>query len=825
MSQSNRYKSTIAVRRVNLFYSALAGLAVAVVVALVWYILDTRERALIDRVTESTGRGVEALIQKDIEDRVILLSGLAHRWEQPAGIPRVDWEAAVRNIHETQPGYEAIGWVDTSLHVRWVLLPDGSEPVPDVDLRSRPPALAAAQAARDLDTVVLSVPLESVHGFKGFEMYLPVYRPSPDGRKFDGLMISVLLIDPLLKTLLPLDLMAEHEVIVSINGQTLFSTDPEHLVADQRWAQQRRFELYDLNWQLEVAPKAEFLLEAYSRFSSAMLTLLVLLSSLTALTVYSVLTSRGRARQVRNAARRLDRLFKNLPGMAYRCQARDPWPMEFVSDGCRTLCGYDPDELETQRVLWGELIHPDDQKMVRQAVQSSVAEQRQFQIIYRIRHRDGGERWVWEQGQGVFVDEKAVAIEGFITDITHRKRVEETLRVHNEVLERLATGGTFEHILLHLVEGMEKIRPGIVGSVLLLDSKTGSLRHGVAPNLPDFFNEAINGVEIGPCVGSCGAAAFLGKRVVVESIATHPYWEKYRALAQKAGLMACWSEPIISSTGRVLGTFAMYYRKAQSPTSADLELIQNAAHLAGITIEHNKTEQELLTYQRQLRDLASELAITEERERRKIATELHDEVGQSLAATKIKLSTLRQSGKANELAQELIEADQLLEATIQVARNLTFELVSPVLHELGLEAAIESLIEDAKRRDGISYRFDDDGRDKPMGEALKVVLFKAVRELLFNVFKYAQADSVYVKIARDDGQVKVCVEDDGVGFVLPETGFHISTQGGYGLFNINERLDYLGGRLEIECKPGQGTRVTLVAPLDIQPPNMEGEGI
>ncbi len=425
----------------TLVYSLLAGLGVAVAVAMVWYILDGLERALIDRVTESTGRGVEALIKNDIEDRVTLLSGLAHRWGQPAELTRAEWEAAVRNIFETQPGYEAIGWVDTSLHVRWPLLHEVNEtPVPDLDLRSRPRALAAAQAALDRDNVAFTDPLDSIHGGKGFGIYIPVYRPTPDGRKFDGLVGSVLLIDALLESVLPADLLAEHEVIISINGQTLFRTEPERPTTNQQWAKHRRFKLYDLNWQLEIVPKTEFLLDAYSRFSKTMLALLVILSSLAALTVYSLLTSRGRARQARDTARRLDQLLKNLPGMAYRCQDREHWPMVFVSDGCRALCGYNREELETQRVLWGTLIHPEDQEAVKQDVQLSAAEKRPFQLVYRIRHRDGGDRWVWEQGQRVPSDTATEMLEGFIMDITERVTSRRELAKEKAVLQTIVNG-------------------------------------------------------------------------------------------------------------------------------------------------------------------------------------------------------------------------------------------------------------------------------------------------------------------------------------------------------------------------------------------------
>lgn len=448
LTQSNHDKSTIAARRDVFLYSALAGFVVAVVVAVFWYILDTRERAQIESLTAATSRGVETLIKKDIEGRVALLSGFARRWEQPTAIPRPDWEAVVRNILETQPAYQSIAWLDTSMNISWILRHEGSKAGPHNDLQSRPHSLTTTSLAHDRDRGVLTTPMLTksmltkpsvlVNSDSIIEIYQPVYLPGPDGRKFDGFMSSVLLIDTLLKTLLSPDLMAGHVISVSINGQAQFSTDAEPQLADQRWIQQRRFELYGLDWQFDVIPKAEFLLKAYYRFSSIMLTQLMVLSSLMALTVYSVLNSRGRGKLVRDTARRLDRLFKNLPGISYRCQERYPWPMEFVSDGCKALCGYEQEDLETHLILWGELIHPDDRERVMQLVSEAVTERKLFNLEYRIRIRAGAERWVWDRGGAIVRTEGQVPmLEGFITDITDRKHAELALvesRAYSEAI-------------------------------------------------------------------------------------------------------------------------------------------------------------------------------------------------------------------------------------------------------------------------------------------------------------------------------------------------------------------------------------------------------
>jgi len=134
-----------------------------------------------------------------------------------------------------------------------------------------------------------------------------------------------------------------------------------------------------------------------------------------------------------------------------------------------------------------------------------------------------------------------------------------------------------------------------MGSVLLIDTTGSHLLTGAAPSLPAFYNEAIHGVTIGPTVGSCGTAAFTGKRVVVTDIQTDPLWSDYKALAAQAGLAACWSEPILSSNGRLLGTFAFYYAQPRVPSKAEIDTIAASAQLAALAIERKQAEVALAT--------------------------------------------------------------------------------------------------------------------------------------------------------------------------------------------------------------------------------------
>jgi signal transduction histidine kinase len=216
----------------------------------------------------------------------------------------------------------------------------------------------------------------------------------------------------------------------------------------------------------------------------------------------------------------------------------------------------------------------------------------------------------------------------------------------------------------------------------------------------------------------------------------------------------------------------------------------------------------------ELRSLTSELSLAEERLRRRIATDIHDHIGQNLAISKIKLESLAESMSSPELAEALEEIHNLVAQAIESTRSLTFELSPPVLYELGFEAAMEWLVRQMRKRHGLSTEFKGDGRAKLLDNDVRVLLFQAVRELLVNVAKHAKARNVAVSTRRVGNEIRVNVEDDGVGFDISRVTSQEYKAGGFGLFSIRERLGLIGGHLDIESKPRHGTKVTLVAPIN-----------
>jgi signal transduction histidine kinase len=159
---------------------------------------------------------------------------------------------------------------------------------------------------------------------------------------------------------------------------------------------------------------------------------------------------------------------------------------------------------------------------------------------------------------------------------------------HKKILEHIAKAKPIEFILAEIINSVEKRNKNILCSILLLDESKKRLIKGSAPSLPAFYNDKINGMEIGEKVGSCGAAVYLKKRVVVEDISIHENWQKAKKIAAKANLCACWSQPFFSSENEVLGSFAIYYNHPRKPTEVDIQVIEDIANITGLAVEKYK---------------------------------------------------------------------------------------------------------------------------------------------------------------------------------------------------------------------------------------------
>jgi PAS domain S-box-containing protein len=259
------------------------------------------------------------------------------------------------------------------------------------------------------------------------------------------------------------------------------------------------------------------------------------------------------------------------------------------------MLGYRVDELDCRYETWENLVHPEDKPRVLKALADYLEGRTEsYEAEHRLRAKDGKWKWILTRGRVVSRDTqgKPLFASGTHTDISQRKRVELIQASRSKVLEQFYNEAKLEDILTVVLRHAEDVFPDCPASILLLDEQR-RLRHGASHGLPEFYNQTIDGVEIGPNVGSCGAAAYWGRRIVVEDIETHPNWAPYLELARKAGLRACWSEPIPSPTGIVLGTFAIYGLAPGAPAEEDLQLLQDSARLVGLVLERRRVEETL----------------------------------------------------------------------------------------------------------------------------------------------------------------------------------------------------------------------------------------
>ncbi|WP_374494835.1 PAS domain S-box protein [Zoogloea sp.] len=307
-------------------------------------------------------------------------------------------------------------------------------------------------------------------------------------------------------------------------------------------------------------------------------------------------------RRQRAAEQQLRHLVEASPTVLYalRVVGGQTVPV-MVGDNILRILGYEPADV-LKPGWWEARIHPEDRAA---AVEQAQRLPRVGQVSheYRFARGDGTYIWVRDELRLERAAPDDLEIVGAWTDITARRRVEVALATQRHVLEMVASGASLGSTLDSLARGVEAQLSGVRVSILLLDPDGVHLRHGAAPSLPEAYNRAIDGIAIGEGVGSCGTAAWRGESVVVEDVAHDPLWAPFTDLAERYSVVACWSYPIFSRDGGVLGTFALYPATASLPTEAHLEQVALATDVAAIAITRHREESALRRSEARFRQL------------------------------------------------------------------------------------------------------------------------------------------------------------------------------------------------------------------------------
>jgi PAS domain S-box-containing protein len=427
-------------------------------------------------------------------------------------------------------------------------------------------------------------------------------------------------------------------------------------------------------------------------------------------------------------------------------------------------------------------------------------------------------------------------------DITRRKETERELTKSREaddgfragqgrILEMIAQGATLSDVLASLVTLIEAQSEGMICSVLQLSEDGKHILHGAAPHLPEIYVQAVNGAPIGPKNGSCGTAMYRGKPVIVTDMLTDPLWEDYRELAKLSGLRACWSTPIFTGQGKVLGSFAMYYRQPQAPTGSEARLTEVATHIAGIAIEHERAQNELQHTRSELAHVArvttmGELAAS-------IAHEVNQPLGAIVGNADICLSWLQEKEvdlkQVAEALEDIAGDGQRASQIISRIRSLVKKHV-PEKAPLNLSDIAREVIglvgHEAQRKQVTIYSQLSD--TLPPVEADRVQLQQVLLNLVMNGIE-AMNDSeanqrqLTVRTTVSDGNVLAVVSDRGIGIDPARAEqlfkpFHTTKANGLGMGLAISRsiIESFGGKLWAEANAGGGAIFSFSLPARSQ---------
>jgi PAS domain S-box-containing protein len=512
-------------------------------------------------------------------------------------------------------------------------------------------------------------------------------------------------------------------------------------------------------------------------------------------------TEQKKAEQaLRESEARLREVLENSRDAIYRYDVQAA-RYEYFSPAIQDISGFAPEELlqmDIEDLL--EHIHPEDRANYlahNEALIHSKEERPADRVEYRWKSKQG--RYCWMSVQRALVrngDGKPVAHVGAIRDITEQKKAEQA---------RAESEARLREVIMNSQDAIYRI-----------DFKTGCY---------DFFSpsaEAITGFSMQEMIdmGLDGVLARVhpDDRAIVQrrlqEEAEHPD-ENRRPMEYrwrvKSGEWHWFSDSrrLITNERGEPEALVVVGRDITEQRQAEELIRQSEARLKELT---DTLEQRVAERTVQLRALASELSRAEERERRRLARVLHDHLQQLLVAARLSVNTLQRRLTEASLQQTAEQLDQVLGEAIDTSRSLTAELSPPVLYDAGLGPALHWLSRWMQEKHGLLVDVDAEDLHNVTPENIRAMLFQAARELLFNVVKHAGVNRATVRLRRLAGdELELVVTDQGAGFDPEKVGR--AEEGGFGLFSIQERLEMVGGRMDVQSAPGQGTRVTLRVPM------------
>jgi PAS domain S-box-containing protein len=560
------------------------------------------------------------------------------------------------------------------------------------------------------------------------------------------------------------------------------------------------------------------------------LNVVALLGFLTTAFVVTRLVSRRRTSfgEVRILKEQLGRVIDSMPALS--SVSLPDGSVEFVNHRWLEYTGLRRED--AQGWGWMTVVHPDDRVAFADARRTAFARSEPLEIETRLRRADGVYRWFLVRATPVR-DEQGGVVRWYAVsaDIEDRKVAEALLASEKRLLEMMARDDALAPLLEALCRLVEEQANDSVCSILLLDADGRRLRHGAAPSLPRSYTDAIDGAVIGPGAGSCGTAAYRAEPVIVSDIATDPLWVDYRELALAHSLRACWSSPMLSADGRVLGTFAIYHREPHRPQAQEYDVVERMTHLAAMAVERGQADEAL-------RQAHAEIArVTRVTTLGELAASIAHEVNQPLAAIVADASACLRWLAADRL--DLASAREALGAVVKdgeraadvIGRIRALLSRGPVAREpcdlAGVVHDVLPLVSPELVRHGIVLQTALTS-DLPRVIGDRIQLQQVLLNLLVNAaeaMRETQPEQRRVVVRstverRDDGAWAVlAVQDAGVGFCeldearLFEAFYTTKPNGlGMGLSISRSIVERHGGRLWVTANPDHGATFHLALP-------------
>jgi PAS domain S-box-containing protein len=477
---------------------------------------------------------------------------------------------------------------------------------------------------------------------------------------------------------------------------------------------------------------------------------------------------------LRDSEERYRLLLRNLPAVVYKGYVN--CEVDFIDEKVEELTGYEKINFDTRSMKWDDLLLLEDYQRFKDGFLKGLHESGSYIREYRIRRKDGEVIWVQDRGQIICdVDGRVEYVSGVFFDVTERRRAEEALR---------GSEARFASFMRHL-PGTAVMRD-FHGRCLFANEAWERIQHRASRDWEGKSIGAMSPPEMAAQIEASDQQVIThGEPVqVIEEIPQEDGIHNW--LVNKF--------PILDQDGRPILIGAV---------GIDITLRRRA-------------EEALRESERRLRYLASQLLSAQERERKRISMELHDELGQSLAVLKLQIRAIERGlgSHQQDLKSGCRELLLYLDGVIDDVRRLSRDLSPAILEDLGLQAAVRYLIDGVSKHYAVRYSFEVEDLDDLFPVDAQITIYRIFQECLTNISKHAGATEVSITIKEKDDLICLAIEDNGAGFDPAQVAGRRGTGRGMGLAALDERSRMLGGTLKIRSQPGSGTRFTCAIPVD-----------